>query len=91
MVVVGDISKLFSRRLGKNLIGAVPDQSVYATPEFQEYVEKVVGVDSYKNYFNAGMLLMNLDELRKFKFPGEIFIFVINCKIYSCTRSRLLK
>ena len=87
MVVVGDISKLFSRRLGKNLIGAVPDQSVYATPEFQEYVEKVVGVDSYKNYFNAGMLLMNLDELRKFKFQ-EKFLYLLSTVKYTVAQDQ---
>ena len=43
---------------------------------FQDYVEKVVGVIDYNNYFNAGVLLMNLDELRKYKFQ-EKFLYLL--------------
>ena len=76
IVVLGDISKLYNTEIGDNLIAAVPDGSVQILEEFQEYVEKVVGLSSYKHYFNAGMLLMNLDELRKFKFQ-EKFLYLL--------------
>lgn len=87
MVVTGDISKLYNEKLGKNLLGAVPDQSVYATPEFQEYVEKVVGMSTYKTYFNAGMLLMNLDELRKYKFQ-EKFMYLLSTVKYTVAQDQ---
>ena len=87
MVVTGDISKLYNEKLGKNLLGAVPDQSVYATPEFQEYVEKVVGMSTYKSYFNAGMLLMNLDELRKYKFQ-EKFMYLLSTVKYTVAQDQ---
>ena len=47
---------------------------------FQDYVEKVVGVASYKTYFNAGMLVMNLDELRKFQFQEKFLYLLENIK-----------
>ena len=69
------------------MLGAVPDQSVYATPEFQEYVEKVVGMSTYKSYFNAGMLLMNLDELRKYKFQ-EKFMYLLSTVKYTVAQDQ---
>ena len=75
-VILGDIADLYNTDIGDNLVGAVPDESVQNIVEFQEYVEKVVGVASYKNYFNAGILVMNLDELRKFKFQ-EKFMYLL--------------
>ncbi len=71
IVVLGDISKLYNKKLRNNLIAAVADDSVQNNKIFQEYVEKVVGMADYKKYFNAGILLMNLDELRKFDFQGK--------------------
>ena len=68
IVLLADIAELYNIDIGDNLVGAVPDDIIQKNEVFQEYVEKVVGVASYKTYFNAGMLVMNLDELRKFQF-----------------------
>ena len=56
-----------------NLIAAVPDGAIQAIKEFQDYVEIVVGVANYNNYFNAGIMVMNLEELRKYKFKKNLF------------------
>ena len=77
MAILGDISVLFNMNLEDNLVAAVPDGVIQQTPAFQEYVEKVVGVSDYNHYFNAGMLLMNLDELRKCNFQ-EKFIYLLS-------------
>ncbi len=74
IVILTDIAKLYATDMGDNLVAAVPDDVIQTFEVFQEYVEKVVGVASYKNYFNAGILLMNLDELRKFGFQ-EKFLY----------------
>ena len=71
MTVLTDIANLYNIDLENNLIAAVPDGAVQVIPPFQEYVEKVVGMSDYKKYFNAGMLLMNLEELRKIKFQEK--------------------
>lgn len=60
--------------MGDNLVAAAPDDVIQKIEVFQEYAEKVVGVADYRNYFNAGVLLMNLDELRKFDFQ-EKFLY----------------
>ncbi len=76
VVVLGDISKLYNVELGNNLVAAAPDDVIQTNKVFQEYAEKVVGVADYRNYFNAGILLMNLDEFRKFKFQ-EKFLYLL--------------
>mgnify|MGYP004631097709 FL=1 len=74
--ILADVAELYNEDIGNNLVAAVPDGAVQTIPVFQEYVEKVVGVIDYNNYFNAGILLMNLKELRKYKFQ-EKFLYLL--------------
>ena len=76
MTVLTDVAKLYNIDIKDNLLAAVPDGVIQSEPAFQEYVEKVVGMSDYNYYFNAGMLLMNLDELRKFKFMDK-FLYLL--------------
>lgn len=76
IVVLGDIAELYNQDMGDNLIAAAPDDVIQTTKVFQEYAEKVVGVADYRNYFNAGILLMNLDEFRKFDFQNK-FLYLL--------------
>lgn len=76
ILVLGDIAELYNQDMGDNLIAAAPDDVVQTTKVFQEYAEKVVGVADYRNYFNAGILLMNLDEFRKFDFQNK-FLYLL--------------
>ena len=80
IVLLKDIAELYNIDIGDNLLGAVPDDIIQKNEVFQEYVEKVVGVASYKTYFNAGMLVMNLDELRKFQFQEKFLYLLENVK-----------
>ena len=70
IVVLGDISELYNTELNSNLVGAVTDSAVQNNEIFKNYVKEVVGVDDDKDYFNAGVLLMNLTEIRK---RGNLF------------------
>ena len=70
IIVLDDIANLYNIDLGTNLIGATPDESVQIIPEFIAYVEKYLGI-KHEHYFNAGVILMNLDELRKFDFEKK--------------------
>lgn len=70
IIVTGDISELYNTDMGNNLVGAVPDMAVQNTPVFIDYVENALGVKG-ENYFNAGILLMNLDEMRKWDFENK--------------------
>lgn len=76
IIVVGDISELYNTDIGTNLVAAAPDDIIQKNKVFQDYAELVVGVAKYQHYFNAGVLLMNLDELRKFKFQ-EKFLYLL--------------
>ena len=76
IVVLGDIAELYNQDIEDNLIAAAPDDVIQTIKVFQEYAEKVVGVADYRNYFNAGILLMNLDEFRKFNFQDK-FLYLL--------------
>ena len=77
IVLLKDVYELYNIDMEDNLVAAAKDDVVQTIEVFQDYVEKVVGVADYKNYFNAGVLLMNLDELRKFKFQ-EKFTYLLD-------------
>lgn len=64
IAVLGDISELYNIKLSDNLVAAVSDEIVADMDAFGEYVEKVIGTPREK-YFNAGVLLMNLEKLRE--------------------------
>lgn len=75
-VLLGDVAELYHQDMGSNLVAVVPDDIIQNEAIFQEYVEKVVGVADYRKYFNAGVLVMNLDEMRKSKFQ-EKFLYLL--------------
>ena len=72
VVVPGDISELYNTELGNNLLGVCNDISILNIKTFTDYVENAVGVSKYK-YFNSGVLLMNLKELRDRGFSNKFF------------------
>lgn len=75
-VVTGDISRLYEVNLGKKyLLGAVNDFSIKKNKAFMDYVEKVVGIPRDK-YFNSGVLLLNLAEMRHLRFD-EHFLYLL--------------
>jgi len=74
--IVADVADLYNEEIGDNLIAGVPDGAVQSIEIFQDYVEKVVGVADYNNYFNAGIIVMNLEELRKYEFQ-EKFLYLL--------------
>jgi lipopolysaccharide biosynthesis glycosyltransferase len=77
IAILSDIANLYNIDIGDNLVGAAPDGVIRTTAEFQEYAEKVVGVNDYKNYFNAGILIMNLREMRKCDFQDK-FVYLLD-------------
>ncbi len=76
LVVLGDISELYSVELGENILGAAPEQFVQNTKEFRRYARKALGVDP-DGYVNAGVLLMNLKEFRRHEIE-ERFVELIS-------------
>ena len=80
IILNGDISILYDTYLGNNLVGGVHDSFVSTLDQLKLYVEKRICVKSYKQYFNAGVLLMNLKELRKFDFKNKFLDLLVSVK-----------
>ncbi len=77
IVLLDDIADLYNLDMGDDLVAAAPDDVIQFNEVFQVYAEKVVGVADYRRYFNAGVMLMNLHQLRKFQFQ-EKFLFLLD-------------
>lgn len=76
LVLLTDVAELYDLELGESLVGAVSDGFVSSVPRLHGYVTERIGVRSPSDYFNAGVLLMNLKEMREFHF-AERFIDLI--------------
>ncbi len=87
VVVLKDIALLYDVDLKDNLLGAIPDDSVQIIKSFQDYVEKVIGVSSYKKYFNAGVLSMNLKALREINFVDK-FVYLLDSVKYKVAQDQ---
>ncbi len=87
IVILSDIADLYNIDLKDNLVGAAPDDVIQTIEVFKNYSELVVGVADYKNYFNAGILLMNLEALRKFGFQ-EKFIYLLGTVKFSVAQDQ---
>lgn len=76
VILKRDLRQLYDTPLEDALVGAVPDAFVLSTPELIPYTENCVGRHRGE-YFNAGVLLMNLDAMRSFGFE-ERFIDLLS-------------
>ena len=66
IVVLGDISKLWTTDLEGNMVAGVVEGFVAGTKEFREYAKNAVGLNPDK-YINAGILVIDLDKFRENK------------------------
>ncbi len=69
MLVLDDISELMSADLGDNILGAVQDQ-------VSRKSKVTVGLHSSDNYFNAGLLLIDLRRWREFGIGKKCLKFI---------------
>lgn len=72
ITVIGDISELYNTHIHGFYVGAAQEEVMQTYEVFGNYVEKAVGIDR-KNYFNAGILLINCRRWRN-KFIAEKFV-----------------
>lgn len=86
IIVTGDISELYHARLGKNLVAAINEEVISEIDEFGEYSEQVLGISRFK-YFNAGILLMNLHEMRRIRIE-ERFAELLEERIYTVAQDQ---
>ncbi|MCH9276640.1 DUF4422 domain-containing protein [Bifidobacterium amazonense] len=69
LVVNGDVAELYDTPLGEHAIGAVRDIDFLGNLNMKdgiraEYVAKQLGMKNPYDYFQAGVLVMNLDRMR---------------------------
>lgn len=72
ITVLGDISNLFLTNISNFLVGAAQEQVMAHYKVFGDYVEKVLDV-KVKDYFNAGVLLMNTKLFRAYNITFKFF------------------
>lgn len=71
IVIRDDISKLYNTNIGSKLVGAVSDGFVSSYQKLDNYVYHGLGLEKVENYFNAGILVMNLEQFRQQNFEGQ--------------------
>jgi len=71
IIVNTDVSRITEYRSEGALLSAVTDEVVTDIPTFAEYSEKFLGIPR-QNYFNAGVLVLELKEMRKCGFEKAI-------------------
>lgn len=81
LVVLGDIAQLYETDIGNNYVGAVLDVDFAGCykgrdPERKPYFEKILKMNNPYHYFNAGVLVMNLSEIRK-KFKTKAIFDIV--------------
>ena len=80
-IVLGDIAELYKHELGDNYVGAANEQVMIQVDTYGEYVEKVLGIDR-KNYFNAGLLLINCQQFRQNNVLDKFVELLYNCLLF---------
>lgn len=70
LIVEGDIAELYSSDLGDNLLAAVRDIDFLGNVNMKngdrlKYARKVLGMKNPYDYFQAGVLLLNTEEMRR--------------------------
>lgn len=68
LVVLADLALLYNQKLGNHLLAAVPDADfqgqINRSEETKKYAAEILGIKNPYGYFQAGVLLLNLAELR---------------------------
>lgn len=70
IVIHGDVCRLFETPLGDTLVGAAPEDVMTRFDVFGRYVETCLDVPR-EEYFNAGVLVMNLAAIRRAQILGR--------------------
>jgi lipopolysaccharide biosynthesis glycosyltransferase len=70
LILVGDISELYHTNIEGKLVAAINDRLVLDVPTFAQYANEAVGVQAHE-YFNSGVLVMNLDKFRQDDIEGQ--------------------
>lgn len=77
IILNSDIANLYKTDIGSNYVGAILDETVFTNDNFIYYVNEALGV-SEKQYFNSGVLIMNLQKFRDNEIEDDFYNWVNN-------------
>lgn len=86
IAITRDVAQMYNTSLGNNLVGAMSDEIITDIDVFGRYSEVVLGIPRNK-YFNAGILVMNLKEMRKMRIE-EVFASLLSIRTYSVAQDQ---
>ncbi len=78
MVIKGDIRQLWENDISEYFVAAVEDVGIDIGGDFATTVKKCIGISRKGKYFNAGVLLINLDKWRADNTSETIRKFLID-------------
>lgn len=85
IIFKNDIEKLFSLNIGDDLLGAVPDIAdnwkCQEQPSLSKYRKEELRLPNAGDYFNAGVLILNLEKFRELYAPGDL-LFIASEKMW---------
>lgn len=86
VIVNGDIAELYNIELGDSLLAAVPEEVMQEISVFGDYVENVLKIPRTQ-YFNAGVLVINLKEFRRREIMNE-FVALLQKRRFDVTQDQ---
>lgn len=83
VIVLGDVSVLYATDIKENYIAAIKDCGVqYFYEKNREYAE-TIGISDMRDYFNSGVLLMNMSAIRKDKLIKDFMACTEHVYLYA--------
>ena len=80
IVLNRDIADLYNEFIGDNYLGAVLDETVWSNKDFIFYTTQSLGITE-KQYFNSGVLIMNLKKFRDNDIENDFYSWINNKKL----------
>lgn len=75
IVLNDDVANLFNHDIENCYVGAVLDETLFSNKDFTYYANEALGV-SEKQYFNSGVLVMNLEKFRQYNIEEDFYNWV---------------
>lgn len=86
IIALADVADLYDTALGTNLLAAAPEEIMAMVDVFGRYVEACLGIPR-ADYFSAGVLVMNLDRMRKVRIEQQ-FVDLLGRVRYRVTQDQ---
>ncbi len=86
IIITRDVADMYNTMMGNNLVCAISEEVMTDIEVFSQYSEIVLNIPKNK-YFNAGILVMNLAEMRKMHIE-EAFAELLAKRTYSVAQDQ---